>query len=121
MATKVMIENAVLLTAEVRAERVQKDGKWVETGNKKLDLVVLCDAYKGDLSSGNVRTLTSAKDCTYNLEETLAKLTRFAVLTIVCNLVEYKDRNAFTIVSIMDKDGVPLTEQGQESSEPIPF
>ena len=122
MATKVMIENAVLLTAEIRAEKAQdKDGKWIDTGGKKLELTVFSDAFKDDLSSGKVRTLTSAKNCNYNLDDVLAKLHRYDMLTIVCNLVEYKDRNAFTIASIMDKDGTVLTTALTETNEPLPF
>lgn len=121
MATKVMIENAVLLTAEIRAEKVQKDGKWVDTGNEKLELVVLCDAYKDDLASGKIRTITSPKDCSFDLKAVLSKLQRYAVLNICANLVEYKDRNAFTIYSVTDKDGVMLTSRSDDENATVPF
>lgn len=121
MATKVLIENAVLLTAEIRAEKVQQDGKWVETGGKKLELTIFCDAFKDNLASGKIRTLTSAKNCNFDLADVLSKLHRYDVLTISCNLLEYKDRNAFTIANIMDKEGVSLTTNLTETNEPLPF
>lgn len=116
-----MIENAVLLTAEIRAEKVQKDGKWVDTGNEKLHLVIFCDAFKDDLGSGTVRTLTSSKNCSYDIKDLLSKLHRYDVINITANLVEYKNRNAFTIHSVSDKEGVVLTTQSSNTTEPIPF
>ena len=117
---KILIENAYLLSASL-VDEVKKEGeKWVPTGAKKVDLQVLVDVIDDKLQTGKVKFLSNVKDPNFSLEEFYDKLHRFDRLTLLANMIEYKDRIDYRFYKV-SCEGILLTESTGVDDSDLPF
>lgn len=122
---KVFIENAVLLTAQIKdnlkLETIDGKNEWVKAGGQKVELTVMVDA-TNDLSKGDIKIVTSAKPMGLDCENFVKSLHRFDKLDLTCQLVELKDRNTFVFYNVK-RDGQDISTPFcvQETDEKLPF
>ena len=122
---KVFIENAILLSAEIKdnLKLETKEGKneWVKAGGQKVELTIMVDV-TNDLSTGSIKTVTSAKSMGLDCANFVKSLHRYDKLDVTCQLVELKDRNTFVFYNVK-RDGQDISTPFcvQETDEKLPF
>lgn len=122
---KMIFENVYVLKAYVADDQKQDAGKWVKTGTKSMRINLLCDSVDGDLSTGDVKFVSTINSSKCDVDKVVAELNRFDKLTMSAYVSTFGGKDSYKIFSIV-KNGVDLMAKyaiaaDAGGNEPFPF
>lgn len=121
---KMIIEDAYVLSAEVKDE-LKKDGEnYVPTGKKKLVIKLFVDSKGDNIATGDFRIIQSIKDPSFDVNALCSKFKRFDKITAYAYMTTFQNRIDYKFYKIL-RDGVDLTAASAPltpaDNEPLPF